>query len=170
MPPPPAHRQVSVHPSHGVEGCTDTWLSSDCEISSPNLQCIATSVKRLATWSTSRSKSNCPQGRVPHYRQQGRSTSVGYDRAQVAIIDATRLGCMEMLADEQQATIGILSSAVAWFNGHRLECHQVMSDRSPAYLSCSFALVRTHLTSSKSKPGPTRLAPTESEQLNQAAL
>jgi hypothetical protein len=45
-----------------------------------------------------------------------------------------------VLADEQQATaIGFLSRAVAWFNGHGMECRQVMSDNGPAYVSRSFA-------------------------------
>ena len=56
----------------------------------------------------------------------------------VAIDDATRLAYVEVLADEQQATaIGFLSRAVAWFNGHGMECRQVMSDNGPAYLSRS---------------------------------
>ena len=47
---------------------------------------------------------------------------------------------MEVLADEQQTTtIGFLSRAVAWFNGHGGECRQVMSDNGPAYLLRSFA-------------------------------
>jgi transposase InsO family protein len=58
----------------------------------------------------------------------------------VAIDDATRLAYLEVLADEQQATaIGFLPRAVAWFNGHGVECRQVMSDNGPAYLSRSFA-------------------------------
>jgi transposase InsO family protein len=56
-----------------------------------------------------------------------------------AIDDATRLAYVEVLADEQQATaIGFLSRAVAWSNGHGVECRQVMSDNGPAYLSRSF--------------------------------
>ncbi len=47
---------------------------------------------------------------------------------------------MEVLADEQQATaIGFLCRAVAWFNGHGMECSQVMSDNGPAYRSRCFA-------------------------------
>ena len=58
----------------------------------------------------------------------------------MAIDDATRVAYVEVLADEQQATaIGFLSRAVAWFNGHGVECRQVMSDNGPAYVSRSFA-------------------------------
>ena len=78
--------------------------------------------------------------RITGNRRQGRSAGVGYDRVHVAIDDATRLAYVEVLADEQQATaIGFLRRAVAWFNGHGMECRQVMSDNGPAYLSRSFA-------------------------------
>ena len=54
--------------------------------------------------------------------------------------DATRLAYVEVLEDEQQGTaIGFLSRAGAWFNGQGMECRQVMSDNSPAYVSRSFA-------------------------------
>jgi len=46
-------------------------------------------------------------------RQQGRSTGVGYDRVNVAIDNATRLACVQVLADD---AIGFLSRAVALFN------------------------------------------------------
>ncbi len=90
-------------------------------------------VKKLARFRKARH-------RIPGNRQQGRSAGVGYDRVHVAIDDATRLAYVEVLADEQQSTaIGFLSCAVAWFNGHGVECSQVMSDNGPAYLSSSFA-------------------------------
>nr|WP_255125414.1 integrase core domain-containing protein [Synechococcus lacustris] len=78
--------------------------------------------------------------RITGNRQQGRSTGVGYDRVHVAIDDATRLAYVEVLADEQQGTaIGLLSRAVAWFNGQGVECRQVMSGNGPAYVSKAFA-------------------------------
>jgi transposase InsO family protein len=78
--------------------------------------------------------------RITGNRQQGRSTGVGYDRVHVAIDDATRVAYVEVLADEQQTTaIGFMSRAVAWFKGKGVECRQVMSDNSPAYVSRRFA-------------------------------
>jgi len=78
--------------------------------------------------------------RITGNRQQGRSAGVGYDRVHFAIDDASRLAYVEVLADEQQATaIGFLSRAVAWFNGHSVECRQVVSDNGPACLSRSLA-------------------------------
>lgn len=54
--------------------------------------------------------------------------------------DATRLVYTEVLADEQKPTvIGFFSRAVAWFNGHGVECRRVMSDNGPAYVSKAFA-------------------------------
>jgi hypothetical protein len=120
-------------PSPPWPGCSTALVSGDCEISSPNLQFSATSAKRQATWSTSTSRSWLASARsvtallATGSRQQGRSAGVGYDRVHVAIDDTTRLAYVEVLADEQKATaIGFLSRAVAWFNGHGMECRQVM--------------------------------------------
>ena len=53
-----------------------------------------------------------------------------------AIDDTTRLAYVEVLPDEQQSTmIGFLSQALAWFNGHGIECRQVMSDNGSIYIS-----------------------------------
>ena len=42
--------------------------------------------------------------------------------------------------NRQQGTpIGFLSRALAWFNGHGVECRQVMSDNGSAYISKAFA-------------------------------
>ena len=58
----------------------------------------------------------------------------------MAIDDATRLACVEILADEQQATaIGFLCRVVAWFNGQGVDCRQVMSDNGSAYISKALA-------------------------------
>jgi transposase len=89
--------------------------------------------------------------RITGNRQQGRSAGVGYDRVHVAIDGTTRLACVELLADKQQATaIGFLCRAVAWFNSQGVEFLQVMSDNGPAYLSRIFdkacrALERKHI-------------------------
>ena len=78
--------------------------------------------------------------RITGNRQQGRSAGVGYDRVHVAIDDATRLADVEVLSDEQQGkAIGFLIRALAWFNGHGVECRQVMSDNGSAYISKAFA-------------------------------
>lgn len=78
--------------------------------------------------------------RITGNRQQGRSAGVGYDRVHVAIDDATRLAYVEVLPDKQQGTaIGFLTRALAWFNGHGVECRQVMSDNGSAYISKAFA-------------------------------
>jgi hypothetical protein len=70
----------------------------------------------------------------------GRTAGVGYVKDHEAIDDATRLGYVEVLANEQKATaIGFLSRPVAWFNGQGVECRQVMSENGPAYLSRCFA-------------------------------
>ena len=74
-------------------------------------------------------------------RQKGRSFGVGDDKVHVAVEDATRLSYVEVLDDEQKPTvIGFLVKAVAWFNGQRIECRRVMSDKGPAYVSGQFAV------------------------------
>ena len=84
--------------------------------------------------------------RITGNRQQGRSAGVGYDRVHVAIDDATRLADVEALSDEQQGTaIGSLTRALAWFNGHGVECRQVMSDNGSASISKAFAKACTVL-------------------------
>jgi len=78
--------------------------------------------------------------RITGDRQKGRSYGVGYNKVHVAVVDATRLAYVEVLADEQETTvIGFLSRAVAWFNSQGVECRRVMSDNGPAYISKAFA-------------------------------
>ena len=78
--------------------------------------------------------------RITGNRQQGRSANVQYVWVHVTIDDATRLAYFEVLPDEQQVTaIGFLTRALAWFNGHGVECRQVMSDNGSAYISKAFA-------------------------------
>ena len=58
----------------------------------------------------------------------------------MAIDDTTRLAYVEVLPDEQQGTaIGFLSRALTWFNGHGVECRQVMSDNGSTDISKAFA-------------------------------
>ena len=56
--------------------------------------------------------------RIPGDRLLGCSRGAGYEKAHVAIDDATRLAYVEVLPDEKQATtVGFLLRAVAWFDG-----------------------------------------------------
>jgi len=53
--------------------------------------------------------------RITGDRRLGRSSGAGYEKAHVAIDDATRLAYAEVLSDEKQATtVGFLIRAVAW--------------------------------------------------------
>ena len=71
-------------------------------------------------------------------------SSRGYEKAHVAIDDATRLAYVEVLPDEKQATtVGFLLRAVAWFDGQGnrfaeacgYSCKRVLSDNASAYRS-----------------------------------
>jgi len=78
--------------------------------------------------------------RITGDRQQGRSNGVGYEKVHVARDDATRLAHVEVLADEQKATvISLHGREVDWFNAQGVECLRVMSDNGPAYVSKAFA-------------------------------
>jgi hypothetical protein len=47
---------------------------------------------------------------------------MGYDKVHIAIDDITRLSCLKVFADEQQATaISFLCRAVAWLNSQSAE-------------------------------------------------
>jgi len=66
----------------------------------------------------------------------GRSSGAGYEKAHVAIDDATRLAYAEVLPDEKQATtVGFLIRAVAWFGSQGITCRKVLSDNDSAYRS-----------------------------------
>ena len=69
-------------------------------------------------------------------RRLGSSRGAGYEKAHVAIDDATRLAYVEVLPDEKQATtVGFLLRAVAWFDGQGISCKRVLSDNGSAYRS-----------------------------------
>ena len=54
----------------------------------------------------------------------------------MAVDDATRLAYDEVLPDEkQEARMGFLLRAVAWFNGHGIHCCRVLSDNGSARLT-----------------------------------
>jgi len=74
--------------------------------------------------------------RITGDRRLGRSAGAGYEKAHVAIDDATRLAYAEVLPDEKQATtVGFLIRAVAWFGRQGIECRRVLSDNGSAYRS-----------------------------------
>ena len=71
--------------------------------------------------------------RITGDRRLGRSAGAGYEKAHVAIDDATRLVYAEVLPDEKQATtVGFLIRAVAWFGRQGIECRRVLSDNGSA--------------------------------------
>ncbi len=72
--------------------------------------------------------------------QQVPSPGVGYNRVHLAINHATRVAWDDVLAHEQQTTaIRFLWRTLTWFNGQAVECRQVISENSPAYVSRRFA-------------------------------
>ena len=74
--------------------------------------------------------------RITGDRRLGCSRGAGYEKAHVAIDDATRLAYVEVLPDEKQATtVGFLLRAVAWFDGQGISCKRVLSDNGSAYRS-----------------------------------
>jgi transposase InsO family protein len=74
--------------------------------------------------------------RITGDRRQGSSRGAGYEKVHVAIDDATRLAYVEVLADEQRATIvGFLARAVGWFSEQGITCRRVLSDNGPSYRS-----------------------------------
>ena len=61
--------------------------------------------------------------RIAGERRLRRSPGAGYEKAHVAINDATRLAYAEVLPDEKQATtVDFLIRAVAWFGRQGIEC------------------------------------------------
>ena len=74
--------------------------------------------------------------RITGDRRQGCSPGAGYEKAHVAVDDATRLAYVEVLPDEQKATtVGFLVRAVSWFNSQGITCRRVLSDNGSAYRS-----------------------------------
>jgi len=74
--------------------------------------------------------------RITGDRRLGSSSGAGYEKAHVAIDDATRWAYVEVLPDEKQAaTVGFLLRAVAWFDGQGITCRRVLSDIGRAYRS-----------------------------------
>jgi len=71
--------------------------------------------------------------RITGDRRQGCSRGAGYEKAHVAIDDATRLAYVEVLADEQKATtLGFLARAVGWFTEQGITSRRILSDNGAA--------------------------------------
>jgi transposase len=74
--------------------------------------------------------------RITGDRRKGCSPGAGYEKAHVAVDDATRMAYVEVLPDEQKATtVGFLVRAVSWFNSQGITCWRVLSDNGSAYRS-----------------------------------
>jgi len=93
--------------------------------------------------------------RITGDRRLGRSAGAGYEKAHVAIDDATRLAYAEVLPDEKEATrVGFLIRAMAWFGRQGIECRRVLSDNGSAYHSKPWrqACEALGLTSKRTRP------------------
>jgi hypothetical protein len=66
----------------------------------------------------------------------GCSRAAGYEKAHIAIDDAKRLTCVQLLFDEQQkTTAGFLLRAISWFNSQVTTCQWGLSVYCSAYRS-----------------------------------
>jgi len=66
--------------------------------------------------------------RITGDRRLGSSPGAGYEKAHVAVDDATRL-------EQKTTTVGFLVRAVSWFNTQGISCRRVLSDNGSAYRS-----------------------------------
>ncbi len=74
--------------------------------------------------------------RITGDRRLGCSPGAGYEKAHVAVDDATRLAYVEVLPDEKKATtVGFLARAVGWFSEQGITCQRILSDNGSAYRS-----------------------------------
>jgi len=97
--------------------------------------------------------------RITGDRRLGRLSGAGYEKAHVAIDDATRLAYAEVLPDEKQATtIGCLIRAVGWFGSQGITYRRVLSDNDSAYRSKPWRLAceALGLTTQRSRPDTQR--------------
>ncbi|QNI64110.1 DDE-type integrase/transposase/recombinase [Synechococcus sp. A15-44] len=93
--------------------------------------------------------------RITGDRRLGSSRGAGYEKAHVAIDDATRLADAEVLPDEKQATtVGFLLRAVAWFDTQGMTCKRVLSDNGSAFRSKPWreACIALSLTPKRTRP------------------
>jgi hypothetical protein len=98
--------------------------------------------------------------RITGDRRQGSSRGAGYEKVHVAVDDATRLAYVEVLADEQKATIvGFLTHAVGWFYQQGITCRRMFSDNGSAYRSSDWQKACQALALSSSEPSSTHCRP-----------
>ena len=74
--------------------------------------------------------------RITGDRRVDSSLGASYEKAHVAVDDATQLADVEVPPDEQQAAaVGFLVRAVSLFNSQGISCCRVLSDNGSAYRS-----------------------------------
>ena len=80
-----------------------------------------------------------PGHRVTGARKGHRNPGAGWDFVHVAVDDATRLACVEVLPDEKRASaVGFLLRALRWFRAQGIGVERVMTDNGSAYRSRRF--------------------------------
>lgn len=71
--------------------------------------------------------------------RRGASDGAGWEMVHVAVDDASRLACVEVLPDEKQATTtGFLVRALRWFRARGTRLERVLSDSDAGYISQPF--------------------------------
>jgi len=66
--------------------------------------------------------------------------TVGWECVHIAIDDATRLACAEVLPDERAATaVAFLRRAIEFYRRHGIQVEQLITDNGSAYISCAHA-------------------------------
>jgi hypothetical protein len=71
--------------------------------------------------------------RITGDRRLGCMRGAGYEKAHVAVDDATRLAYVEVLLDKKKATtVGILARAVDWFSEQGITCQRILSHNGSA--------------------------------------
>jgi transposase InsO family protein len=81
-----------------------------------------------------------PGHRVTGRRSGCRNRGKGWNFVHVAVDDATRLACAEVLADARKTTTtGFLLRALRWFRAQGIRARRVMTDNGSARRSCRFA-------------------------------
>ena len=99
--------------------------------------------------------------RITGNRRLGSSPGACYEKAHVAVDDATRLAYVEVLPDEQQTTtVGFLVRAVSWFNSQGITCQRVLSDNGSAYRSKQWLQPAAPWALRENAPGRTGRKPT----------
>jgi hypothetical protein len=104
--------------------------------------------------------------RITGDRHKVSSPGAGYEKAHVAVDDATRVAYVEVLPDEQKAmTVGFLVRAVSWFHSQGITCCRVLSDNGSAYRSRQWRQACMVLSSKESQTHQGLQAPGQREGL-----